>query len=192
MRVFERVLAVVLLLEAWLMTFGPGTVTDMKWWTGWNITVVRKSLKRIGAVGVDIDGEAGYLHREDVEKVSSSQPWVALLPSLDPTTMGWKVREWYLGAYAPQLFDRNGNAGPTVWVDGRVAGGWAQRKTGEIVFEIFEDVGTEAMNAIKARGTDLETWIGGHTGDPKVSFATRQETRRLSETTQSCLRLIIS
>ena len=26
------------------------------------------------------------------------RPWAALLPTLDPTTMGWKERDWYLGA----------------------------------------------------------------------------------------------
>ena len=37
------------------------------------------------------------------------------------------------GRTAPVLFDRNGNAGPTVWWDGRVVGGWSQRGDGEIV-----------------------------------------------------------
>lgn len=148
------------ILDAWLMTFGPGTETDMKWWTGWTLTAVRKSLERIGAVGVNIDGGTGYLHREDVDPVESSHHWVALLPSLDPTTMGWKTRDWYLGKYAPQLFDRNGNAGPTVWVDGRVVGGWAQLKTGDIAFEVFEHIGTEAMAAVEERATSLQKWIG--------------------------------
>ena len=34
--------------------------------------------------------------------------------------MGWRERVWYLGDHAKMLFDTNGNAGPTVWVDGRV------------------------------------------------------------------------
>ena len=28
-----------------------------------------------------------------------SPPWIALLPPLDPTTMGWKERDWYLGPH---------------------------------------------------------------------------------------------
>ena len=40
--------------------------------------------------------------------------WVALLPSLDPTTMGWRGREFYLDpADVLYLFDTNGNAGTT-------------------------------------------------------------------------------
>ena len=69
---------------------------------------------------------------------------MAFLPSLDPTIMGWQQRAWYLADHGPVLFDRNGNAGPTVWVDGRVAGGWTQRRSGEIVHRLLEDVGAEA------------------------------------------------
>ena len=45
---------------------------------------------------------------------------------------GLDARDWYLGPHRPALFDRNGNAGPTIWVDGRIVGGWAQRSDGEI------------------------------------------------------------
>ena len=48
----------------------------------------------------------------------------ALLPVLDATTMGWKHRDFYLDPeHTPYLFDTNGNAGPTVWCDGRIIGG---------------------------------------------------------------------
>ena len=72
------------------------------------------------------------------------EPWVALLPGLDPTTMGWKRRDWYLPpGHVPLLFDRNGNAGPAVWVDGRIVGGWVQRRNGEIATRLLDDVGRE-------------------------------------------------
>jgi len=41
---------------------------------------------------------------------------------IDPTVMGWQQRGFYLGPHHDRLFDRTGNAGSTVWVDGRVAG----------------------------------------------------------------------
>ena len=148
------------LLETWLMTFGPGTVTDMKWWTGWTVTAVRETLERMGAVEVELNGDSGYLHPADLDPLDFPDPWVALLPSLDSTTMGWKQRDWYLGEWADQLFDRNGNAGPTIWVDGRAVGGWAQRKTGAIAYELFEDVGSETTGSIESRANELESWIG--------------------------------
>ena len=50
------------------------------------------------------------------------EPWAALLPALDSTTMGWFERGWYLGPHKAHLFETNGNARPTGWWDGRIAG----------------------------------------------------------------------
>ena len=97
---------------------------------------------------------------DDVAPTPSPEPWVALLPTLDPTTMGWKRRDWYLGPHERVLFDRNGNAGPTVWCDGRVVGGWSQRRDGEIVFELLEDVGAEPVRAVEAEAARLRDWLG--------------------------------
>ncbi len=86
---------------------------------------------------------------------------VALLPALDTTVMGWTNRGWFLGEHSRALFDRNGNAGPTVWSDGRVVGGWTQCATGEIAFRLLDDVGTEAVGAIERAAGRLGAWIGG-------------------------------
>jgi len=85
---------------------------------------------------------------------------VALLPALDPTTMGWQQRGWYLGGHGSALFDRNGNAGPTVWADGRIIGGWAQRRTGEVVNRLLEDTGKETAIAVAEAAAGLEDWLG--------------------------------
>jgi hypothetical protein len=92
--------------------------------------------------------------------VRAPEAWVSLLPSLDPTTMGWRERGWYLGDHGPALFDTNGNAGPTVWVDGRVAGAWAQRRSGEVVHQLLDDVGHDAVTAVDRAAAELETWFG--------------------------------
>ncbi|MCB0969037.1 MAG: winged helix DNA-binding domain-containing protein, partial [Ilumatobacter sp.] len=64
-------------------------------------------------------------------------PWVALLPGLDPTAMGWKQRAWYLDDETNRrVTDRNGNIGPTVWSDGRIVGGWVQRPDGTIAHDV--------------------------------------------------------
>src|SRR6185437_3678444 len=79
-----------------------------------------------------------------------ADPWPALLPALDPAAMGWRERGWYLGGHAAALFDRSGNIGRTAWWDGRIVGGWAQRKDGEIVLRLLEDAGREASAALAA------------------------------------------
>jgi hypothetical protein len=72
--------------------------------------------------------------------------------------MGWSQRQWFLGGHGPALFDRSGNPGPTVWCDGRIVGGWAQRKDGEIVYRLLEDVGAEAASAIADAAERLRVW----------------------------------
>ncbi|MGH8916426.1 MAG: winged helix DNA-binding domain-containing protein [Acidimicrobiia bacterium] len=148
------------LLTRWLRAFGPATEVDMKWWTGWPVTQVRTALENIGAVEVRLSAGVGHVLDDDVEPVSAPGPWVSLLPSLDPTPMGWKQRDWYLGPHHPRLFDRNGNAGPTIWVEGRIVGGWSQRSDGEIVWELLEDVGSETLAEIAGQAARLEEWLG--------------------------------
>lgn len=149
------------LVRRWLATFGPATVTDIKWWTGWTLSEVRRALTQIDPTEVDMDGEPGILLPADnQEPDAAGEPWVALLPALDPTVMGWQRRYWYLGDHVGKLFDTNGNAGPTIWCDGRIVGGWAQRRDGEIVVEFLEDVGADATAAIRAEAERLTNWLG--------------------------------
>lgn len=149
------------LCRRWLRAFGPATVADLKWWSGLTLGQVRKALAALDIIDVDLDGSPGIVLADSVEPTPAPAPWVALLPSLDPTTMGWKQRDWYLGAYGKVLFDTNGNAGPTVWADGRIVGGWAQRKdTGEVVFRLLEDAGAEVSAAVEAEAARLTGWLG--------------------------------
>jgi hypothetical protein len=150
------------LVRRWLYAFGPGTFADLKWWTGWTAGPLRRALARVGPVEVGLeDGSTGLVLAGDEEPVpASSEQWVALLPALDPAPMGWQERGWYLGAHRERLFDRSGNIGPTVWCDGRIVGGWAQRKDGEIALGLLEDPGADAALAIAAEAQRLREWIG--------------------------------
>jgi len=112
-------------------------------------------------VEVDLDGATGFLLPDDLEPVPAPEPGVALLPGLDPSTMGWKQREFYLDpAHVPVLFDRNGNGGPTAWVDGRIVGGWAQRRDGTVVLRLLVDVGAENRVALERAAYELERLLG--------------------------------
>ena len=111
----------------WLARFGPATMADLKWWTGWTMTDTRAAVASLATEPVDLDGTEGIVLLGDTEPTPQPEPWVALLPSLDPTAMGWQRRDWYLGDHKAQVFDRTGNAGATVWADGRIVGGWGQR-----------------------------------------------------------------
>jgi hypothetical protein len=149
------------LVRRWLRAFGPGTYADLKWWTGWPAVLLRRALAQVGPVEVALDGGATALVLADDEEPvpAPDEPWVALLPALDPAPMGWQARDWYLGAHRERLFDRSGNIGPSVWCDGRIVGGWAQRKDGEIALALLEDPGADAAAAIAAEAQRLREWI---------------------------------
>jgi len=95
---------------------------------------------------------------DDVEPV---EPWAALLPALDPSTMGWKERAFYLGAHADRLFDANGNAGPTAWWNGRIVGGWSQDEQGTVVLVPAERLDRAATRALAERAAGLTAWLDG-------------------------------
>ena len=154
--------AAAVLARRWLRAFGPGTRTDLQWWTGWTATATTRALADVGAVQVELDEGTGFLLPDDLDPPVPAEPSVALLPGLDPSTMGWKQRDFYLDpAHVPTLFDRNGNGGPTVWVDGRIAGGWVQRADGTIAVRLLADVGAERRAEVDDAANRLEGLLGG-------------------------------
>jgi hypothetical protein len=154
--------AVAGMVEHWLRAFGPGTVADVKWWLGSTVGAVRRALENLQAVEVGLDGgSTGYVLPDDLEPTTPPDPWPALLPPLDPTTMGWYERDWYLGPYRAELFDTSGNAGPTGWWDGRIVGGWRQDEDGVVELQMLEDPGNDARAALDAEAARLTAWLAG-------------------------------
>jgi hypothetical protein len=170
-----RVDASVEVVRQWLERFGPGTIDDLKWWTGWPLSQLRPALATLDTVEVDLDGTTGLMLGDDQEPAKPVEPWVALLPSLDPTPMGWKERHWYLGPHEGPLFDRNGNIGPTIWADGKVVGGWAQRSDGSIVTRLLEDLGAEHRALVEAKAARLEAQLDGIVVKPSFKTPLQRE-----------------
>ncbi len=150
------------LVGRWLGSFGPGTEADLVWWLGATKAAVRAALADVGAEQVHLaDGAIGWLLPDDLDEVDPPEPWAALLPVLDPTVMGWKERDFYLGEHGPRLFDRNGNAGTTAWVDGRVVGCWTQDEDAVVRVHLLADVGRDARRRLDAEAARLTEWLDG-------------------------------
>ncbi|PYG01896.1 Winged helix DNA-binding domain-containing protein [Georgenia satyanarayanai] len=151
------------IVRRWLATFGPGTVEDVQWWLGSTKAAARAALAAVGAVEVSLDGgQVGWVLPEDEAPVAAPEPWAALLPTLDPTTMGWKGRSFYLDPDdTPYLFDTNGNAGNTAWWDGRIVGAWVQDDDGVVKVVLHRDVSTVARSALDAEAARLTAWLDG-------------------------------
>jgi hypothetical protein len=155
------------LVRRWLLTFGPATLRDVTWWAGWTQTQGRAALAAVDAVEVELDDGTGWVLPDDLARVRAPKRWVALLPGRDPTVMGWKERDWFLGPHATRLFDGNGNAGPTVWADGRVVGGWGQRRDGVVEAELLEPVETTVARAVEQEAAALTEWLAGRIVTPR-------------------------
>ena len=147
------------LTRRWLTSFGPATAADLQWWAGWTVATTRRALTEVEAVAVDLGGTSGWVAPGD-EDTPPAEPWVAALPSLDPTTMGWHSRSWYLPEAAADAFDRNGNAGATLWVDFRVVGAWAQSADGTLRTHYFEPVGAARRRELDERLAVLAGAVG--------------------------------
>lgn len=151
------------LVRRWLWSFGPGTEDDLVWWLGATKGAARAALADVGAVPVRLeDGRPAWLRPDDTAEVAAPAPWGALLPVLDPTTMGWKGRDFYLGGLSPQLFDRNGNGGTTAWWDGRIVGGWTQEADGRVVVLPIGPLPRDARRALDEHAERLTAWLDGH------------------------------
>jgi hypothetical protein len=149
------------LARRWLSSFGPGGIDDLRWWTGWTIGETRRALDALDTTEVRLDdGRTGVALADDLEPTGAVAPFATLLPGLDPSVMGWAKRDFFLGQHQAALFDSNGNAGPTVWWDGRVVGGWTQRTNGTIAYRLLEEIGHEATEAVEAAAADLQAWLG--------------------------------
>ncbi|WP_282088459.1 winged helix DNA-binding domain-containing protein [Streptomyces tendae] len=160
------------LARRWLRAYGPATADDLRWWTGWTKTQVKRVLTALEPVEVDLGGTTGLLLPDDLAETEKPEPWAALLPALDSTPMGWHERDWFLGDHGPRLFDRVGNIGPSLWWDGRIVGGWAQDGGGEIVCSFLEDVGSDAEAAVRAEAERLAVPLG----DVRLTARTRGRT----------------
>lgn len=161
------------LARRWLSAFGPAQPSDLQWWAGWSAGQTKKALAGDDIVPVEIeepDGSiaAGIHLADDLDEVAASDPWIALLPALDSTPMGWKHRAFYLGAHADHLFDVNGNVSPTIWANGAIIGGWTRLPDGTIATHLLEDPGKAIKKSIAAEAKALAPRLGDATLAPRA------------------------
>lgn len=159
------------LARRWLACFGPARTDDLEWWTGWNKTIVRRALGNLAIEEVDLHGHTGIAladFDDDLAQDAAVEPTATLLPALDPTPMGWKVRDWFLGIDPGHVFDRAGNIGPTLWWDGEIIGAWTTAPDGQIITKVIADRGAEAHTAIDRAVTQLHARLGGAVVTPAV------------------------
>jgi hypothetical protein len=156
-------------IRQYLSAFGPVTENDIVWWTGFTKGQVGRILKRMNdeMKQIEIAGLNGqhFILASQEKKIKSAhsreKTTVNILPTLDPYLMGYKDRDRFLyQKYFTYVYDRSGNATPTILLDGIVAGVWELEET---VFKyfLFYDVAEEVLEKIHLEAERTGRFISG-------------------------------
>ena len=164
------------LVRRYLAVYGPVTLEDVQWWTGFSRGATKKALEALEPelVEVEVEGlDSHYLMpADDARRLQEfgrpDVPYVSLLPGLDPYIMGYRDRRRFLAPeHFSKVFDRAGNAVDSVWAGGRVVGAWGQRKDGSVVCHLFERVGEKEQALLADEARRLESFLAGEALPPR-------------------------
>ena len=165
------------LVHRYLAAFAPAALDDVQWWTGFSKGETEEALEALKPAVVEVAVEGlgdGYLMlADDAQRLSGfsppDDPYVFFLPDLDPYIMGYQDRRRFMApGHRTKIFDRAGNAVPTVWVNGQVVGAWGQRKNdGKVIYGLFEPVGEEERALLEDEAQRLEGFLGGEFLPPR-------------------------
>jgi hypothetical protein len=165
------------LLRRYLAAFGPATLDDVQWWMGLTKGETEEALDAIEQDVVEVaieDLDGNYLMlADDVEQsrdfAPPDTPYAFLLPTLDPYVMGYQDRCRFLSPeHRSKVFDRAGNAVPTVWVNGRIVGAWGQRKDGQVFCKLIEPLSDAEQALIADEVRRLEDFLDGEVLPPGI------------------------
>jgi uncharacterized protein YcaQ len=160
--------AQVKLVEHYLSHLGPATEEDIVWWSGLGKLETKQALATMEQQLVEIEIEGlreGYLvlasDLSELERSYHTGRPMVLLPSLDPYVMGYKDRRRFLDAVRhEQVFDRAGNALPTVWFDGEVVGIWLEdKKRSMLEVFLFQAADKQALTELEAEAQRLARFL---------------------------------
>ena len=165
------------LVQRYLAAFGPATLDDVQWWTGFTKGETKDTLDGLESAVAEMAiaglGDEYLMLAEDARQLHdfapADAPYVFLLPCLDPYIMGYQDRRRFLASeHRTKVFDRAGNAVPTIWVNGQIVGAWGQRKEdGSVVYGFFESVEEEERVLLEDKRQQLEKFLDGEFLPPR-------------------------
>ncbi|MBD5786349.1 AlkZ family DNA glycosylase [Cellulosimicrobium terreum] len=121
------------LVRRYLAAFGPATVADVQQWSG--LTRLRAAVDVLRPELVTFTGPGGaeLFDLADAQRPNASEPVpVLLVADFDNVLLSHKDRTRVLGDLpVSRIVTVNGQVPATVLVDGRVAGSWTWRTTGD-------------------------------------------------------------
>ena len=165
------------MVRHYLSSYGPVSVTDISWWTGFSKGDVKRILGVLknDLISVEISGISGFhmMLSSDYESLNSAEvskkPRVHLLPALDPYLMGFKDRQRFLDdTHAAWIYDRTGNATNAILVNGCIAGvwDWIDQKEPEIRYYLFKKVDPVVKDVLHSRAKKIGRFVFDK--DPRI------------------------
>lgn len=153
---WEEEVAVAELIRRYIVSYGPVTVDDIVWWTGFTKARCREALAALGndVEEVTVADWPGPLFRH-ADGIESADPEfdVKALPMLDPYVQGYKDRGRFLDpARTGFVYDGGGNSAATVVYRGRVIGVWqvTEDPVAAVRYHLFEGQPKSVRRAAEA------------------------------------------
>ena len=181
------------LVVRYLGAYGPASRQEvLRWWGASVHREMRQIFAEFGdrIVEIEVDGDSGFVLREDVEAIKATRPrrsTVRLLGGFDSFTVGAGLRRQLIpDAHLARVSRTSGWISPVVLVDGRGAAVWDSRGAGGRLrvtidpFEPFEPAlrtaVAEAAEAIgDAQGLPVEVAFGRVFDRPPRKLAIRPQ-----------------
>jgi hypothetical protein len=157
-------------MKQYIGSFGPVTVNDVAWWTGFRKTETKQILESFQDDLTHV--EISHLHGNYIILLSDQKNLnsltapkkhvVSFLPPLDPYMMGYNDRERYLSQeHYENVFDRSGNATSSILLNGKVIGVWdfKEDKTAQVKLFLFEEVEKNILKDIHTSAQKVGKFI---------------------------------
>ncbi|UCD45377.1 MAG: AlkZ family DNA glycosylase [Candidatus Bathyarchaeota archaeon] len=158
------------LVEMYLKSYGPASVSDFAYWSGMRVKEAAPLFEQISdsTDEVMIEGKRGrYLilsrDADAISQMGDRPPWVRLLPQFDALIMGHRDKSRFLD---PQLkgdvFLPRADVAATILVDGQVEGTWSMRKKKEweLALSPFHGPEPDEKELVEGEIDDLRRFTG--------------------------------
>lgn len=151
------------LAKRYFQSHGPATVADFAWWAGLTMAEARRSVWLIAKLlkTVRIDGTESWLMRNLAEAAAGPLP-VLLLPAFDEYTVGYADRT--AAADRDVLASVNHGLAANILVNGRIAGTWKRKLSGEggvvVVPDVLRSLTTKERTGLRRAAQRYAGFLG--------------------------------
>jgi len=163
------------LVSQYLSSFGPVTLTDISWWSGFPKTEVKKIVDSLSDLEyVNISSLAEHMiSKNDMKQLKNikenNNQQINLLPCLDPYVMGYKERSRYLDMeYYNYIFDRSGNVTSTIINNGKIIGIWDYEEKPTPLVKVFLFEGHTDIKEIEKKAKEIGNFISSQEANYKI------------------------